>query len=239
LRALLAKVLIQLGEDLVGQKRYTQAVVHLQRAASLWEELAPGEAAKWEHRMGRALTYFCLERAYDQQGFSDQAQQSFATAFELWRELQTEIPSATPAIDTPIDLLPNLSRILIPEDNSGQEVSLRFEEIRRRLDRMGRGAEGEWFLDVLRVMYLRVRMDTYLSARRSADLLAAAREAALVLARLLARASIHPNARWHVAANCLPVSRFLRRAKADEEALRLSEQANRALQELCREAPHH
>src|SRR5262249_41143162 len=92
--------------------------------------------------------------------------------------------------------------------------------------------------DILRVRYLRVRMDTYLSARRSADVLAAGREAALVLARLLSRPSLHPNARWHVAANCLPVSLLLRRAKAYEEAIQLSQQANRALQELCLEAPN-
>jgi tetratricopeptide (TPR) repeat protein len=237
LPALLADVLTQLGEIRVEQQRHTEAVHYLERAVALWNQLPSETATSCENRMGRAITYFCLERAYEKQGLPDRAQQSFTVAFELWRGLEIQIPSPSSATDIPFGFLLGLIQALIPDDHSEKAVSVRFAEIRSRLDRMQAGPDGGLFLDFLRVKYLCLRMETLQLFQRWADILIPAREAASLLAGLLMRTSLTSNTHWHVIHCCIEVSRFLRMAQAPEEALRLSQQTTRAVQALLQDAP--
>ncbi len=65
---MLATVLTQLGTIYYSRHRDAECQAVFERAAALWEQLPAAEARKSENRAWRAITYTCLEQAYDRQG---------------------------------------------------------------------------------------------------------------------------------------------------------------------------
>jgi tetratricopeptide (TPR) repeat protein len=235
LRALLAHVLAQRGMICMGCNRDGEAQMLFEQSAHLWEGLPAREARKLENLLWQMITYACLEWLHDNQGRSQQARQSFASAFRTWQELVRQPPDLPDYFFANVD--PYFARVFL---RSGYSVDVpgRLRKIRDRLDRLGRGPEYELFFEMVRLSNLAATVERLDQAQHPAAFLAGGRETAAALKPLLRETTLHRNTRCRVAYLTFQACLYLRWGKAPEEALRLAEQANRTLRALLREAPN-
>lgn len=236
LRELLAPVLVQLGAIRVAQNQDAEAQMFFERAARLWERSPAGESHKPEDRAWRAITYAYLVQIHERQGRIDLARQSFGSTFRTWPEL-VEGPPGLHSTYFLENALLDLGWVVIDGGFPEKGAARRLEKVRDHLQRLGGGSKYDLFFDLVRVGYLRAETQKFESARQKAAVLTAAREAASILNRLLGRTDLHRNTRCHMACMAFHVSMFLRRGEALDEALRLSERANRTLRDLLHETP--
>jgi serine/threonine protein kinase/tetratricopeptide (TPR) repeat protein len=236
LRELLATVLTQLGAIRVMQDRDAEGQAFLERAAGLWEGWPAGEARTPENRAWLAIAHACLEQIHERQGRPDRAQESFASALGVWQALAKE-PLNPRNGWVQVNAHLDIGWALITGGSSRKVSPRRFEEVRDRLSRATDTTQGDLFFDLARVGYWQREAEKPNPSRDPALILAESREAASLLKHRLLQAGLDGNTRSQAACIALQVCKTLRRAKASEEALGLSEQAQRTLAVLLQESP--
>jgi serine/threonine protein kinase/tetratricopeptide (TPR) repeat protein len=235
LREMLATVLTQLGAIRAMQDRDAEAQVFLERAVALWEGWPAGETRTPENRTWLAIAHACLEQVYERQGRPDRAQESFASVLGVWQALAKE-PLAPRNGWVQVNAHLDIGWALITGGSSRRVAPRRFEEVRDRLSRSPGGAEGDLFFDLVRVAYWQRETEKPNPSRDPALVLAEIRDAAAILKHWVPQAGLHRNTRSQAACIALQVGKTLRRAKVPEEALLLSELAQRTLQDLLQES---
>ena len=233
---LLATALTQLGAIRVMESRDAEAQLFLEQAAVLWEPSPLGKPRTPENLSWRAITHIWLMQLYERQRCPDRAQESFETVFNAWQGLADEpLDPVNPLVLVNVDL--EIGWALVMGGEPRQEASERFANLQDRLGRVANAADSQLFFDIVRVGYWHGEMDKPGPFRNPAVLVANTRTAASSLKGWLARTDLPRNRRSRVACIALRVSKDLRRENADEEALQLAEQADRALQDLLVNAP--
>jgi len=230
LAALKGCVYLQLGVfELLRHHDAAQPL--LEQATSFWRELLAEHPGKHGAHMWYAISCFLLEQVYDRQGNANAAQKTFDEGFRVWQALTREPPRGRdwlPLVKADLEM----GRLLVKGSSAGKDVAERLRTIRQRCRRAAGPAEGEAFFDLVQVGYLHGEAQEQEPMAPPVPSLADCREAASIVSRLLSRTDLEENLRVHVACISVLVSMDLRRRQAPEEALRLSRQANRTLQEL-------
>ena len=230
LAALEGRVYLQLGIfELLHHHDRAQPL--LEQATSLWRELLAKHPGKHGAHMWYAISCFLLEQVYDRQGNANAAQKTFDEGIRVWQALTRQPPRGRdwlPLVKADLEM----GRLLVKGSSAGKDVAERLRTIRQRCRRAAGPAQGEAFFDLVQVGYLHGEAQEQEPMAPPVPSLADCREAASIVSRLLSRTDLEENLRVHVACISVLVSMDLRRRQCAEEALRLSRQANRTLQEL-------
>lgn len=234
LRAIRARVLTQLGTIHFTQGRAPEAVAAFEGAVALWEGLGD-DPERHRHRNWRAITYVCLEQAYERSGREAEAQQRFETALRLWRDMIRDEPLLG---DNLFPAAVNMGWLLIGDAAPEASVPQRFQKLRERLARACGADEAAFLFGLLRLEYLYFRVEGDIRQGHREHIPAVAREAAAFLTATLARPAENRAYLAYAIRQSHKVCLWLRRAGLPGEALALADRATRAAQWLLQEAPN-
>lgn len=235
-RALLASVLTQVGVLQLLQHQGAKAVISFERAIGFWKEMPQGQLHAPNKLAWLAIAYVCLEQAYDSQGKDDRAQECFARAFQIWREIIEKNPDRVYS-DNLFPAAVEMRWLVSKSGYSEEEASRRFFTLRERLGKVAAREDADYFWAVLRVAFLCPLAELHNQAGNKSSILPVAREAGDQLSKVASRASLSRSYLIHAAYQALRVSMWLRRAGSHAQAARLIEQINQRLEVLLQGNP--
>lgn len=234
LRAIRARVLTQLGTIHFTQGRNAEAVAAFEQAVALWERLGD-DPERHRHRNWRAISYVCLEQAYDRAGRGAEAQQRFETALHLWRDMVRDEPLLG---DNLFPAAVNMGWLLLGDTAPEVAVPERFRVLRARLAAACGADEAAFLFGLLRIEYVYLRVENDIRLGYRDNIPAVAREVAAFLTDALSRPAENRPYLAYSIRQSHKVCLWLRRAGLPGEALPLADLAARTAQWLLRESPN-